>query len=92
MGWAGVVTSWTKRPQEEESIDVVKVDEHPILEHAIPDPFTLGNDNMKTSRIAAARFAALLLALLPSAAFAGEQWLQFKYDARHSGDAAERSS
>jgi len=33
----------------------------------------------------------LLIVVAPLASAAGEQWLQFKYDARHSGDVAARS-
>ena len=45
---------------------------------------------MRTSRVAIG-IGAILLSVTPLASAAGEEWLQFKYDARHSGDVAERS-
>jgi outer membrane protein assembly factor BamB len=47
---------------------------------------------MRTRRVAMGVGAVLLLIVVaPLASAAGEQWLQFKYDARHSGDVAARS-
>ncbi|MBT4868214.1 MAG: PQQ-binding-like beta-propeller repeat protein, partial [Planctomycetaceae bacterium] len=46
----------------------------------------------RTRRVAIGTGAILLLVAIASlASAAGEEWLQFKYDARHSGDVAERS-
>lgn len=46
------------------------------------------------SRIIHTRMVGLLLLAFlvgPAAAFAGENWLQFKYDCRHSGNVADRN-
>ena len=52
----------------------------------------LGEQSM--SRNIHTRLAGLLLLVFllgPAAAFAGENWLQFKYDCRHSGNVPDRS-